>query len=68
LSDNRTDDEILRVFWEEKVFGWCGVSSFLMLHLNDVGNRSFSDVADWKRLAIRDSVSFLTGAPNQPVL
>ncbi len=61
LSDNKADNEILRVFWEEKVFSWCGLKDFRMFHLNDMSSRSYEDIADWKRLVVKDSIRFLTG-------
>lgn len=62
FSDNRADTEILRLFWEEKVFGWCGLEAFRLIHLDDVGARDYAEVADWKRRTIQDAVCFLTGA------
>ncbi len=61
LSENRADNEILRMFWEDKVFGWCGVRDFRMFHLNDMSNRTYAEVADWKRMVVKDAVTFLTG-------
>ena len=61
LSDNKADNEILRVFWEDKVFSWCGLKDFRMFHLNDMSFRSYEEIADWKRLVVKDSIRFLTG-------
>lgn len=56
LSYRDVSSRTLRAFWEDTVFGWCGVRDFSLYHLKDIGGMGAERIGQWKR----DTVHSLT--------
>lgn len=52
LSYRDVSSRILKAFWKDTVFIWCGVEKFTLFHLKDIAGKDANEISDWKRETI----------------
>ncbi|QEN08826.1 flavodoxin family protein [Oceanispirochaeta crateris] len=53
LSHRDVSSESLQKFWQDDVFGWCGVVDFELHHLSGIGAKEAGEIGAWKRSLVR---------------